>query len=211
MKEFADDNLKFNENGRKFSKRIENTVGKGEIASYEQFLLFSQCFEKTCSADTSKQGFVWKRVNSLPNDIILNQSRLKAIVDDKINVIQKVNFDLRRVESIVGKGENAAYQHFLLFPQCLQNFSSYRSLANDKILNQSKLKSIADDKINVIQKVNFDLRRIENIVRKRENAGYQHFLLFPQCFQKLSSCRSLANDRILNQSKLKAIGDDKIM
>ena len=28
--------------------------------------------------------------------------------------------------------------------------------------------------------------RIENIVRKGENAGYQHFLLFPQCFEKAS-------------------------
>ena len=33
-------NFKFDENGRKFSKRLENTVGKGEIACYEQFLLF---------------------------------------------------------------------------------------------------------------------------------------------------------------------------
>ena len=37
----ADDNFKFVENGRKFSKRIENTEVKGEIACYEQFLLFS--------------------------------------------------------------------------------------------------------------------------------------------------------------------------
>ena len=29
----------FDENGRKLSKRVENTVGKGEIARYEQFLL----------------------------------------------------------------------------------------------------------------------------------------------------------------------------
>ena len=28
------------ENGKKFSKQVENTVGKGEIAHYEQFLLF---------------------------------------------------------------------------------------------------------------------------------------------------------------------------
>ena len=28
--------------------------------------------------------------------------------------------------------------------------------------------------------------REENIVAKGENAGYQHFLLFQQCFQKLS-------------------------
>ena len=39
-KEFADDNFKFDENGRKSSKWVENSVGKGEIACYEQFLLF---------------------------------------------------------------------------------------------------------------------------------------------------------------------------
>ena len=33
--------------------------------------------------------------------------------------------------------------------------------------------------------------RVENIVRKGENAGYQHFLLFSQCFQKASSTSSL--------------------
>ena len=26
---------------------------------------------------------------------------------------------------------------------------------------------------------------VENIVGKGENAGHQHFLLFPQCFQKV--------------------------
>ena len=44
LEEFADDNNKFNENDREFSIRVENTVGKGEIARYEQFLLFPQCF-----------------------------------------------------------------------------------------------------------------------------------------------------------------------
>ena len=44
LKESADDNLKFDQNDRKFSKPIENTVGKGEIARYEQFHLFPQCF-----------------------------------------------------------------------------------------------------------------------------------------------------------------------
>ena len=52
LKEFADDNFKFDENGRKFPKSVENTVGKGEIARYEQFLLFPQCFQKTHTADT---------------------------------------------------------------------------------------------------------------------------------------------------------------
>ena len=50
--EFADNNFKFDEYGRKLSKRVENSVGKGEIARFEQFLLFPQCFQKTCTADT---------------------------------------------------------------------------------------------------------------------------------------------------------------
>ena len=39
--------FKFDENGRKLSKRVENTEGKGEMARYKQFLLFPQCFLKT--------------------------------------------------------------------------------------------------------------------------------------------------------------------
>ena len=35
-------------------------------------------------------------------------------------------FDM--VENIVGKGGNAGYQHFLLFPQCLQKFNFSGSL-----------------------------------------------------------------------------------
>ena len=51
LKVLADNNFIFEENGRNLSKWIENTVGKGEIAHDEQFLLFPQCFEKTCTAD----------------------------------------------------------------------------------------------------------------------------------------------------------------
>ena len=52
MKKFPDDNVKFNENFIKFLERLENTVGKGKFARYEKFLLFPQCFQKTCTADT---------------------------------------------------------------------------------------------------------------------------------------------------------------
>ena len=52
MKAYADNNLEFDENDRMFSKWVENTVAKGEIARYEQFLLFPQCFQKTFTADT---------------------------------------------------------------------------------------------------------------------------------------------------------------
>ena len=43
LKKFADDNFEFDKNGKKFFKQVENTVGKGEIACYEQFLFFPQC------------------------------------------------------------------------------------------------------------------------------------------------------------------------
>ena len=35
----------FDEIDRKFTKQVENTVGKGEIAPYKQFLLFPWCFQ----------------------------------------------------------------------------------------------------------------------------------------------------------------------
>ena len=62
LKGFADDSFKFDENGRKLSKWVENTVGKGEIALYEQFLLFPQCFQKACLQGVSKGVVVWEWV-----------------------------------------------------------------------------------------------------------------------------------------------------
>ena len=65
LKQFADDNFKFEENDRKLSKRVENTVGKGEIARYEQFLLFPQCFQKACLPGVSKGVIVWEWVKDV--------------------------------------------------------------------------------------------------------------------------------------------------
>ena len=120
LKDFADDNFKFDENGRKLSKLVENTVGKGEIARYEQFLLFPQCFQKAHFPGASKGVIVWEWVNSSPNDKILDFSKMKALADDKIIVADKLKFVLGRVENIVGKEENAFYQHFLHFQKCFQ-------------------------------------------------------------------------------------------
>ena len=63
LKEFANDNFKFDENGSKLSKRVENTVGKGEIARYEQFLLFSQCFQKACFPGAQKVSLIGNGLN----------------------------------------------------------------------------------------------------------------------------------------------------
>ena len=40
-----------------------------------------------------------------------------AIPEDKISMSQNFLFVFERIKSSVGKGENTANQHFLLFPQ----------------------------------------------------------------------------------------------
>ena len=64
------------------------------------------------------------------------------------------------------------------------NNDGLKPLPNDKILALSKLKAFADGKPNVAQNIQFVLHRIENTVRKGENAGKQNFFLFPHCFLK---------------------------
>ena len=61
--------------------------------------------------------------NSLPNNNFYDWSKLKAFADEEIYANQKQKFFLGWVENLVGKGENAGYQHFLLFPQCFQKAS----------------------------------------------------------------------------------------
>ena len=39
---------------------VENTLEKGEIALYEQFLLFSQCSQKICTVDSKNMGLFGK-------------------------------------------------------------------------------------------------------------------------------------------------------
>ena len=50
---------------------------------------------------------------------------MKAFADEKMNVAEMMIYVFDRVENIVGKGENAGYQHFLLFEQCFQKPSPF--------------------------------------------------------------------------------------
>ena len=56
-----------------------------------------------------------KLFNSLLNENFLDWSRLEAFAGDKIKMTEKLKSLFRRGENIVGKGENASYQHFLVF------------------------------------------------------------------------------------------------
>ena len=99
LKDFADDNLKFDKNGRKLSKRVENTVGKGEIARYEQFLLFPQCFQKTCFPGASKGVIVWESVKLIAPHSLEYHMRLN-------------NFFKRFQQSFVHHGNKSTTCHY---------------------------------------------------------------------------------------------------
>ena len=78
-----------------------------------------------------------------------------------------------RVENIVGKGEKAGYQHFLLFPQCFPESSSLGLLKVWIVIKYSwsESKAFADNKVNVTRKLKFLYGWVENVVGKGENAG----------------------------------------
>ena len=67
-------------------------MGRGEIARYEQFLLFPKCFQKASFPGASKGVIVWEWVN--------------------LHLVKKTFSLFHRVKTTVEKG----YQHFLLFP-----------------------------------------------------------------------------------------------
>ena len=62
LTEFADDYFKLDENGRKLSKQVENTVGKGKIARYEPISPFPSVFKRLVSQGRQK---VWLCGNGL--------------------------------------------------------------------------------------------------------------------------------------------------
>ena len=90
LKQSAEDNFEFDVDSRKFSKLVENTVGKGEIARYEQFLLYPQCFLKACLPAASKGVIVWELVI---NSFLCYQTSVnrKGIINCKkrFSVLQK--------------------------------------------------------------------------------------------------------------------------
>ena len=64
---------------------------------------------------------------------------------------------------------------------------SFNTLPNEKILDVTKLKALDVTKM----RISLYDRVYKTCWENGENAGYQHFLLFPHCFPKLSSLRSL--------------------
>ena len=85
------------------------------------------------------QNFVtWLRGNPLPNDKILNVTKLKAFADDKVNVARMMISLDYRVENTVGKGENAGYQYFSPFPTVFSKVFFFRVIKSWDCVVKSK-------------------------------------------------------------------------
>ena len=49
---------------------------------------------------------------------------MKALADNKLKCAHMMKFLFNRLENILGKGESAGCQHFLLFPKCFRKATS---------------------------------------------------------------------------------------
>ena len=72
-----------------------------------------------------------------------------------------------------------------------KEITSFNLRPNDKNLGGNQIGSICRRQYHVANMLISLFDRVENIVGKGENTGYQHFLLFPQCFQNASFSRLL--------------------
>ena len=94
---------------------------KGENGVYQHFLHFPQGFQKVISA-------IQGHSNSTKHQNILLSSNWKDM-ETTNKLFAKIMISVfDRVGNIVGKGENAGYQHFFLFLHCFQKASSSGSL-----------------------------------------------------------------------------------
>ena len=106
-----------------------------------------------------------KRINSLP-------------------LINHISYKYAQVSDI-GPSWSSCSSYYLYICQSHENTESFahwetvtsgldlnNSLADDRILDQSKMKDFADDKISLTQKLYFVFGKVENILGKGENADY---------------------------------------
>ena len=102
-------------------------------------------------------------INPFPHNKILDQAKLKAFADDKLNVTKMIISFFDRVKNIVGKRRNCLYKQFLLFP------TMFFTLSKKEII--------------IFVTFNLSSANAFNL------AWYKQFLLFLQCFQKASFLR----------------------
>ena len=161
-------------------------MGKGEIAHNDQFLHFPQrflpiwttfChFHQTwnCRLSVSKslKLIIWERVNSLPNNKILDLSKSKAFADNKIKA---------KLMIFVPIGLKTFWEKEKMLVTSIFSFS--RNVFQRFFVTQGH----GSPDCVVKSYITLTEKAFGNIV---ENAGNQDFFLFPQCFLPQKNCHS---------------------
>ena len=114
LKEFADDNFKADEIGRKFSKWVENNVGKGGIARCQKLKYILGSVENIVGKGNNVR---YQHFLLFPG--LISKGFLFNPFQNKPWFLRVCNTSL---ENTARKGEIVRNEQFLLFPQCFLPF-----------------------------------------------------------------------------------------
>ena len=121
------------------------------------------------------------------------QTSRKHWEKEKLPITSNFSFSQSFLKRFVSKGRqkvslcgNGLILHKSLLLSLLSRTQFFNSFPNNYFLDWTKFKVFAEDKLNAAKVMISVFDSVENIVWKGENAGFQHFLLFPWCFQKAS-------------------------
>ena len=177
-------------------------MGKGEIARYEQFLLFPQCFQKACFPGMSKGVVVWEWVNNPFQNTFGKEENVCTCFSLTMQLTLPQTspcFNMSGVqvfENTSGKGEIACQEQFLLFSQCFLpfwiTFCQFHKIQNCRLQTLSVWKSL---KFFIWDRV------------KEKFSCFRH-IVFVICKCLMRNC-SLSNKESVKPSKFKAFIDNK--
>ena len=110
LKEFADDNFRFDESGRMFSKQVENTKGKKKLLVMSNFSFFLSVFKRLVLQTRKDQGLFGKlsryldfedRIfNRVISDISVVLKKTTVTISDSIETGASVDSEIVRVVSL---------------------------------------------------------------------------------------------------------------
>ena len=127
------------------------------------------------------RAHIWERVNSVLNSNISDLSKVTAVEVKKSDFCSVDEIWLWNRRKHCGKTRKCCLLPFSLSPTVFN--ALFSESLKPRIVGLSFITFIAQSQLFTT----LSKRPFENIVGKGENAGNQHFLLFPPCFLALSS------------------------
>ena len=141
LKEFADHNFKFHENGRKLSKRLENLWEKEKLLFTNNFSFSHSIFKRLVSQGHSKASLCGNGLRKVPKIIIHEEVCNTFFLTFKITIPNDkfLNQELGRKLRLINILENNCYKIILLKYE-LSTRDSSESLPNSQFLARAKRK-----------------------------------------------------------------------